>query len=231
MSKVGTALGLLLMSAIAVFAQERPRLIRVSGAVMVGLVEHKALPDYPEEAKQTAIQGDVIFKMLVDETGKIVMSEPVQGDPLLVAASLDALRDFKFRPYQLNGAPIRVESQIGFRFGQNGKVEYLSAIPFRPEFRTGVVNAKGTFILWPRKISGEEPKLPPELAGKSGSVYLTVTVGPDGLVQDIQVMAGDKSFADPVVEAVRHFTYEPQLVDGKPSSATIEASFHFGSSR
>lgn len=208
-----------------------PRLIRVSGAVIVGLVETRTLPTYPEQAKASGIQGDVIFKTLIDETGKIVMSEPVEGDPLLVAASLDALRGFKFRPYMLSGNPVKVESQVGFHFGRDGKVEYLSTIPYRPEFRTGVLNAKGTFILWPRKLSGDDPKVPPELAGKSGSVYLTITVGADGTVQDVHVVGGDNSFVEPVVEAVKHFVYEPQLVDGKPSSVTIEATYHFGPSR
>jgi TonB family protein len=210
-----------------------PRRIRVSGGVIVGLVEHRTLPEYPEAAIKTKLQGDVILKIIIDETGKIVLSEPVEGQPLLIAASLDALRDFHFRPYQLNGTPIQVESQIGFHFDLKGKrnkgeVEYMSTIPYRPEFRTGVLNATGTFTLWPRKVSGSDPQLPPELAGKGGSVYLTVVIGTDGKVQDVKVIGGDSQFVDPVVDAVKQFIYEPQLVDGKPTVSTIEASYHFG---
>jgi len=216
----------------------RPSRIRVAGAVMFGLVEHKTLPEYPEEAMTKGIQGDVIFKIDVDETGKIVLSVPVEGDPLLIAASMDALRDFRFRPYLLNGSPIRVESQLGFHFsvkkeggGANGHVECMSSIPYRPEFRTGVVNDKGVLVLWPNKISGVDPQLPPELAGKSGSVYLTITIGADGKVQDVKVVGGDEPFIAPVVAAVKQDVYEPQLVDGKPSVATTEASYHFGPRR
>jgi TonB family protein len=214
------------------------RRIRVSGGVIVGLVEHRSLPEYPEEAIRAGLQGDVIFKIIIDETGKIVLSEPVEGQPLLIAASMDAIRDFRFRPYQLNGTPIQVESQIGFHFDLKGKrdkakgeVEYMSMIPYRPEFRTGVMNAAGTFTLWPRKVSGAEPQLPPELAGKAGSVYLTVVIGTDGKVQDVKVIGGDNQFVDPVVDAVKQFVYEPQLVGGKPTVATIEASYHFGARR
>jgi outer membrane biosynthesis protein TonB len=213
----------------------RPQLMRVGGEVMQGLVEHRALPRYPDEAMTKGIQGDVIFKIDVDETGKIVLSVPVEGDPLLVAASMDALRDFRFRPYLLSGTPIRVESQLGFHFsvekntgGINGHVECITSIPNRPEFRTGVVNDKGVLVLDPRKVSGVEPQLPPELAGKSGSVYLTITIGVDGKVQDVKVVGGDEAFIGPVVAAVRQDVYEPQLVDGKPSVATTEASYHFG---
>jgi hypothetical protein len=35
-----------------------------------------------------------------------------EGDPLLVAASVAALRDFHFRPFLLNGVPLSVESQV-----------------------------------------------------------------------------------------------------------------------
>ena len=217
----------------------RPSRIRVAGAVMFGLVEHKTLPEYPEEAMTKGIQGAVIFKIDVDETGKIVLSVPVEGDPLLVAASVDALRDFRFRPYLLNGTPVEVvESQLGFRFSVekkgsdvNGHVECMSSIPYRPEFRTGAVNDKGVLVLWPHKISGVDPQLPPELAGRSGSVYLTITISADGKVQDVKVVGGDEPFIGPVVAAVKQDVYEPQLVDGKPSVATTEASYHFGPRR
>lgn len=73
-----------------------------------------------------------------------------------------------------------------------------------------------------------EPQLPTQLTGKVGSVYLTVTIGTDGKVQDVKVVGGDEAFISPVVAAVKQFVYEPQLVDGKPSVATTPASYHFG---
>lgn len=208
---------------------------RVSSGVMSGLVERRALPEYPEAAITAGVEGDVVLKVLIDETGQIVLSEPVEGPPLLMAASTDALRSFHFRPFQLNGTPIQAETQMGFHFHVKGKgdkakgdVEYMSTIPYRPEFRTGVRSATGAYTLWPRKVSGAEPQLPQELAGKAGTVYSTIVIGTDGKVQDVKVIGGDKEFVDPVVEAVKQFVYEPQLVDGKPTIATIEASYHFG---
>lgn len=117
----------------------RPPVIRVSTGVMLGLVEHKTMPVYPDEALKKRIQGDAIFKIEVDETGRIIASAPVDGDPLLIAASKDALRSFRFRPYLLNGTPSKVESQLGFHFsaektadGVSGHVECMASIPNRP---------------------------------------------------------------------------------------------------
>ena len=115
---------------------EPARTVQVSAADMAGLVDNKVLPLYPEEALAKGIEGDVIFKISVDEKGKIVGSEVVQGQPLLVAATKDALRNYTFHPYLLDGIPVRVASQVGFHFtltrdgdSTQGQVECMSAIP------------------------------------------------------------------------------------------------------
>jgi outer membrane biosynthesis protein TonB len=210
-------------------------MMRVSGGVIVGLVEHRTLPECPDEAMMKNIEGDVICKVVIDEAGKIVLSTPVEGDALLVAASMDALRVFRYRPYLLNGVPIQLESQVGFHFALRGKgdktkgqVEYMSTIPFRPEFRTGALTDKGVLVLSPRQVSEVKPQFPQELAGKTGSVYLTIVIGENGKVQDVKVLGGDEPFIGPVVAAVKQSVYEPELVDGKPTVATTQASYHFG---
>ena len=113
-----------------------PQIVQVSAADMAGLVDNKVLPQYPAEAMAKGIEGDVVFKINVDENGKIVSSDPVQGHPLLVAATRRALRDYTFHPYLLNGAPVRVASQMGFHFtltrdgdSTKGQVECMSTIP------------------------------------------------------------------------------------------------------
>ena len=220
---------------------DRPRRIHVSTGVMLSMVEHKSLPVYPNEAMTKGIQGDTIFKIDIDETGKIVSTVPIEGDPLLIAASVEAMRDYRFHPYLLNGTPVNVETVLGFHFaaqksadGVSGRVDCMepavmpASVKDRPEFRTGSETANGLLILDARKVSGPEPKLPPELSGKSGAVYLTVTIGEDGRVQDVKVIGGDEPFIGPVVEAVKQEVYEPRLIDGKPSVERIEASYHFG---
>jgi protein TonB len=147
MSQIKTIVASLLFCAALAFAQTPtpnaqsapPQKARVSTGVMLGLVEHKTMPVYPQEALAKGIQGDVIFKIEVDETGKITSAVPGDADPLLLAAAKDALQTFRFRPYLLNGTPVRVESRLGFHFqvektadGASGHVECLSSIPNRP---------------------------------------------------------------------------------------------------
>jgi protein TonB len=139
MLRIGTMIALLAFCSAVVAAQVRADRVRISTNVMLGMVEHKTMPVYPDEAMKRGIQGDVIFKIDVDETGKITSSEPVAGDPLLIAAAKDALRTFSFHPYLLNGSPVKVETQLGFHFstektadGASGHVECMTSIPKRP---------------------------------------------------------------------------------------------------
>jgi TonB family protein len=116
-----------------------PPPVQVSNEVMLGRVDRKTMPVYPDEAMKKGIQGDVVFRIEVDETGKITSSTPVDGDPALVAASTDALRTFHFHPYLVNGVPVKVKSQLGFRFavkksadGASGRVACIASLPDQP---------------------------------------------------------------------------------------------------
>jgi outer membrane biosynthesis protein TonB len=90
--------------------------VRIPTDVMLGRFEHKVMPVYPDEAMVKGIQGEVWFNVQVDETGKIVSAQTMGGDPLLIAASKQALEKSRFYPYVVNGTPVRVEAQLGFRF-------------------------------------------------------------------------------------------------------------------
>ena len=113
-----------------------PQTVSLPASVMIGMTDHKVLPQYPKDAMVKGIQGDVVFKIVVGESGKIVSSKLVSGDPLLVAASEDAIQQYRFRPYMVDGNPVRIESQLGFHFtvaqdgdSSQGHVECMSTIP------------------------------------------------------------------------------------------------------
>lgn len=109
MSRIKTFIALLVLCAADGVAQKSadsqsqiqptpPRMIRVAVGVMLGFVERRAVPEYPDQALTKGIEGDVIFKIVIDQTGRILFSVPVEGDSLLVAASTNALRDFRCAP-------------------------------------------------------------------------------------------------------------------------------------
>ncbi|MGC2696216.1 MAG: energy transducer TonB [Candidatus Angelobacter sp.] len=95
---------------------KRPQKIRVSSGVAEGLLLHKVDPKYPREAKKEHIQGTVLLEITIDRQGNVANMKVVQGDPTLADAAMDAVKQWKYKPYILNGEPIEVETVVRIIF-------------------------------------------------------------------------------------------------------------------
>lgn len=93
-----------------------PQRVRVSSGVSQGLLITKVAPEYPEEARHAHIQGTVILHVQIDKEGNVVTLELVSGHPMLVPAAIEAVRQWKYRPYLLNGEAVVVETQVQVNF-------------------------------------------------------------------------------------------------------------------
>jgi protein TonB len=93
-----------------------PQKLRVSSGVADGLKVHDVQPAYPQMARIAHIQGDVILQATISKTGAIENLHAVQGHPILIQAALDAVKQWKYKPYILNGEPVEVETQIVVKF-------------------------------------------------------------------------------------------------------------------
>ena len=58
----------------------------------------------------------MLIKALISPNGRIEQAEVVSGSPLLSQAALEAIRQWKYRPYVLNGSPVEVETEITVNF-------------------------------------------------------------------------------------------------------------------
>jgi protein TonB len=81
---------------------------------------HKVLPIYPPLARTTRIQGQVLLEAVISKQGAIENLKLISGHPMLVPAALDAVRQWRYRPYILNGEPLEVETQITVNFSLGG---------------------------------------------------------------------------------------------------------------
>ncbi|MCA1629123.1 MAG: energy transducer TonB, partial [Acidobacteria bacterium] len=73
-------------------------------------------PGYPPLARQGRVQGTVLVRVVVDETGKVIEAEPVCGPRALQEASVQSAKKWKFTPTLLDGVPVRVSGTIRFNF-------------------------------------------------------------------------------------------------------------------
>lgn len=77
-------------------------------------------PAYPTLAKQARIQGTVELRAIISRTGTIENLTVLSGHPMLVKAALDAVRQWRYRPYLLNGDPVEVETSVTVNFVLSG---------------------------------------------------------------------------------------------------------------
>ena len=87
--------------------------------MMQGNLIKRVEPSYPILAKQAGIQGIVLIKAVINREGSIERADVVSGHPLLAHAALEAVRQWKYRPYYLNNEPVEVETQITVKFVLN----------------------------------------------------------------------------------------------------------------
>jgi len=89
-----------------------PQRIRISQGVTTGLLIHRVDPPYPPLARAARIEGNVVLKAVIDKEGVIQDLQLVSGHPMLVPAALAAVKQWRYRPYLLNGQPVEVETTI-----------------------------------------------------------------------------------------------------------------------
>jgi len=102
--------------AVPKLATATPKRIRVSQGVTKGLLIQKIEPKYPPLALAARIWGEVILKAIITKDGEIKELELVSGHPMLTPAAIAAVRQWRFRPYLLNGDPIEVETTVTVTF-------------------------------------------------------------------------------------------------------------------
>jgi TonB family protein len=93
-----------------------PQLVRVSAGIMQGLLEHKVDPEYPAGAKEKHVEGAVLLNVDIDDEGNVGRVELVSGHPMLAPAAMDAVLEWKYRPFVLNGAAVPVETTVEVKF-------------------------------------------------------------------------------------------------------------------
>ena len=101
----------------AINAQKAPQqTLRISQGVSQGLIIKRVQPVYPAQARQMHLEGTVELQANIAESGSISSVKQLSGDRVLGRAAMDAVRQWKYKPYYLNGQPVEVETQITVNF-------------------------------------------------------------------------------------------------------------------
>jgi len=87
-----------------------------TSTILEGMLIHRVQPSYPPLARGAHIQGPVELAAIISREGKIDHLQLISGHPMLVPAAIDAVSQWRYRPYVLNGEAIEVETRITVNF-------------------------------------------------------------------------------------------------------------------
>jgi TonB family protein len=93
-----------------------PRRVRVSQDVSAGLLITKVLPVYPSTAQQARVQGTVVLQAAISRDGTVEALRGISGHPMLIPAAIEAVKQWRYKPYVINGKPVAVVTQISVNF-------------------------------------------------------------------------------------------------------------------
>jgi TonB family protein len=250
---LATLLCLIALTALA-SAQIVPQRVRVVDSVMSGQLITKVSPAYPPLARQARIQGTVLLKAQISKTGDVENLQLISGHPMLAPAAVEAVKQWKYKPYLLNGEPIAVETNVTVVFQLSDKppaegAEGDSAGTNPPgAIQGGVIGSivsttpgdanhpgvpqrvrvsKGVSQgLLITKVAPEYPADARE-ARIQGVVILGVVINKEGNVANIQLISGHPMLAPAAIEAVKQWKYKPYLLNGNPVEVDTQVQVNF----
>ena len=213
--------------------------VRVSSGTMAGMAISQIQPIYPADAKATHVQGVVVLHAIISKTGTVENLQVISGPPPLIVSSIDAVRQWKYKPYLLNGEPTEVETTININYtfedsepqGQNAPVEFRG-----PSEYDGVpVRKIGGGVSVPMVIYQVAPEFTAEARDEAkkgrftgGIVLVHLIVDAKGVPQNVQVLRGiGMGLDEKAVEAVKQYRFKPATEGGEPVPVELNIEVNF----
>jgi len=100
----------------AIMPKALPQALNISQGVSRGLLIKKVQPIYPQNALAMRIEGSVELMAMISKTGEIAQVKVLSGNLQLTKAASDAVKQWKYKPYLLNGEPVEIQTQITINF-------------------------------------------------------------------------------------------------------------------
>jgi TonB family protein len=215
---LAAAVFLLGEDAVRLDAERRPKIIK------------KVSPIFPEEAKKQGIQGLVELETTINTSGDVVAIKVLSNqDPklLLVQAAIEALQQWKYEPYMINGKAKPVTFTVNVNFVLHEKKGKKTL----PDSSQGSSENPADLVR-PNKISGIAPVYPIEALQQKiqGVVKIETTTDETGRVVSAKALPSETPqplLEEAALTAVRQWKYEPFLKEGKAFSITFIVTVTF----
>jgi len=212
------------------------------------LVVKKAV--YPLDAREKQLQGEVIVKVDVSETGTVEKAEVISGDPILAQAALEAAKKWTFKPFIKNGKRVKVSTRLPFDFAftdnvmtkgvsasglattDSPKQVQPAALPTTKDAATAPTPSRvrvSSGVVQGLLIHQVAPVYPPDARRQhiEGTVLLQAIIDREGRISDLKLISGPKELADAAIGAVQQWRYKPYLFNGQPMEVDTQIQVNF----
>ena len=210
--------------------------IRVSSGVMSSLLIKSVEPVFPREAIDARVNGAVVCHVVIGKDGKVRDATVISGPEMLRKNYLEAIRQWEYRPYLLNGEPVEVITVITLTIQMGAPSATGVALPSSISSAQPAIAATfplagrikvSSGVMFGRRISGADISPPPGAAEESGSVVLHVLISETGDVKEITRLAGPPLRTQAVIAAVSTWKYKPYLVNGEPQEVETQVAINW----
>jgi len=199
-----------------------PSTVQLSPDEADKLLVERVVPQYPESGITNQIQNNEILSLQVDEQGNVADAKVKMGHPAFTQQSLDAVKQWKYRPYLVNDSPVRFETTvlIAYRFfdsnivsSPKGPINVVAMVP-----RTGVPPVEesrphqvGSYQLEGMLLNRVDPQYPETAKSQriQGDVVLYVRVDKQGKVTSTNAVSGRSALLPAAMDAVKQWSYKP----------------------
>ena len=213
----------------AVVQQEGTPPVRVAGGVEAGQILYKTVPVYPPVAKAAHVSGAVVLHALISKTGDILNLQIISGPEMLRASALNAVSQWKYKPFLLNGEPTEVDTTItvNYNFAGDDEAPPPPPLPDTPAPTQEVLKK----LAPPQVIFAPEPEFSEQARAKhvhGGDVQVHLVVDDHGSPTQVQLIHGIGNGLDQkALEAVRQYRFKPATDQGKPVPYPMDIAINF----
>jgi Ca-activated chloride channel homolog len=106
--------------------------VAASGGVLQGSATKKVQPAYPAIAKSARARGAVQVQITINESGEVINARVVNGHPMFHDAALRAAEQWRFKPTELSGVPVKATGVLSFDFASGKTTEPNATVPLTP---------------------------------------------------------------------------------------------------
>jgi outer membrane biosynthesis protein TonB len=190
--------------------------IRVPGDFMTALLQTSEMP----ASIKADVSGTIVLQVLIGKDGHVKQVSAVTGPDILRASYIDAVRQWTYKPYLVDGKPVEVETFIEIS-AKWGVPSFEKPIRVSGGVMAGTILTKGSGLVFPCEAIKQHV---------NGSVVMHVIIGKDGHIKDISAISGPELLRAAFMDTVRQWTYRPYLLNGTPVEVdtTVSMSVQMG---